>query len=371
MDSKLFSNLSIMLDPSQTPDISDHCLTFAVPVVTIVGNAFSQRAMWHAATTEAELLQAFDAILDAPTATALSVSEVNSLARQKKAERCPFWTERVAEAFVAMLQELGKGRWRKGRRAGFDGNGRWRGSMAGLDVPFPVRKTCTLKARSLEGPNPRTGSSMPEIAGTMTFEVTDINTMHVTWDFTGVKPGRYCFNCLGCFPEGIRTETDTMKGETVDKGLGPDGSPGAYTMSDMIERADGELELVLIYVGDDGEIDNVASGMVLYDKAGVGAEEAAGVNEEGVREFSEFDLIPNGSNVDVTNANRHQYVNLMARHKMESSITDQLAALVGGCRSVYSFDTMSVFLEKDLDVLLNGEVRRGEEREPAVPVVCL
>ena len=246
MDSKLFSNLSIMLDPSQTPDISDHCLTFALPVETIVGNAFSQRAMWHAATTEAELLQAFDAILDAPTAAALSVSEVNSLARQKKAERCPFWTERVAEAYVAMLQEL-------------------------------------MRAEAVA----------PAAGG----------------------------------------DEDALLAAALALSLGEEG-------------------------GDAGNGDG-----------GVGG--GGGAKEEGVREFSEFDLIPNGRDIDVTNANRHQYVNLMARHKMESSITDQLAALVGGCRSVYSFDTMSVFLEKDLDVLLNGEVRRGEEREPAVPVACL
>uniref|UniRef100_A0A8R1IB69 HECT-type E3 ubiquitin transferase n=1 Tax=Caenorhabditis japonica TaxID=281687 RepID=A0A8R1IB69_CAEJA len=76
------------------------------------------------------------------------------------------------------------------------------------------------------------------------------------------------------------------------------------------------------------------------------------VEEFGVR--SVRDLKPNGRKIEVTDANKDEYVKLVCQMKMTGSIRQQLDAFLTGFYEIIPKDLISMFNEQELELLISG-----------------
>lgn len=76
------------------------------------------------------------------------------------------------------------------------------------------------------------------------------------------------------------------------------------------------------------------------------------VREFGVTEVRE--LKPNGSNIPVTEENKHEYVRLVCQEKMTGSIRKQLNAFLEGFYDIIPKRLISIFNEQELELLISG-----------------
>ncbi len=68
----------------------------------------------------------------------------------------------------------------------------------------------------------------------------------------------------------------------------------------------------------------------------------------------EVALIPNGGNLDVTNANKHRYIQLVAKHFVCDQMREQSEAFRRGLWDVIDRSWLSIFNEPELQVLISG-----------------
>lgn len=76
------------------------------------------------------------------------------------------------------------------------------------------------------------------------------------------------------------------------------------------------------------------------------------INELG--ETKVHDLKPNGSNIQVTSANRIEYISLMADFKLNRQIRQQCAAFRKGLANVVTIEWLYMFSNKEFQVLISG-----------------
>ncbi|KAL2111527.1 hypothetical protein VUR80DRAFT_9881 [Thermomyces stellatus] len=69
---------------------------------------------------------------------------------------------------------------------------------------------------------------------------------------------------------------------------------------------------------------------------------------------TEEDLIPNGRNIEVTNENKKEYVDLMVRWRIEKRIAAQFEAFKEGFHELIPQDLINVFDERELELLIGG-----------------
>jgi hypothetical protein len=69
---------------------------------------------------------------------------------------------------------------------------------------------------------------------------------------------------------------------------------------------------------------------------------------------TEVDLIPNGANVEVTNANKRRYIYLVAKHHVCDRIKEQADAFCRGLWEVIDRSWLRLFNEPELQVLISG-----------------
>lgn len=67
-----------------------------------------------------------------------------------------------------------------------------------------------------------------------------------------------------------------------------------------------------------------------------------------------IELIPNGSNIKVTNENKQDYVEKLAYFKMYSNIKKQVDALLSGFYDLIPKELVSIFNHKELELLIAG-----------------
>lgn len=88
------------------------------------------------------------------------------------------------------------------------------------------------------------------------------------------------------------------------------------------------------------------------DLIGVELTFTAETDNFGVVETS--DLVPNGSNIDVTDENKHDYVRLLAHHRMTTSIKVQIDAFLEGFHELVPPEMISIFDAQELELLISG-----------------
>ncbi|KAI1081131.1 HECT-domain-containing protein [Whalleya microplaca] len=66
------------------------------------------------------------------------------------------------------------------------------------------------------------------------------------------------------------------------------------------------------------------------------------------------DLIPDGRNIEVTNENKKEYVDLMVKWRIEKRIAEQFQAFKEGFHELIPQDLINVFDERELELLIGG-----------------
>lgn len=66
------------------------------------------------------------------------------------------------------------------------------------------------------------------------------------------------------------------------------------------------------------------------------------------------DLIPDGRNIEVTNENKKEYVELMVKWRIEKRISEQFQAFKDGFHELIPQDLINVFDERELELLIGG-----------------
>jgi E3 ubiquitin-protein ligase HUWE1 len=65
-------------------------------------------------------------------------------------------------------------------------------------------------------------------------------------------------------------------------------------------------------------------------------------------------LKPDGRNIPVTDANKHEYVKLIVENRLTTAIKDQLNAFLSGFHEIVPLNLVTIFNEKELELLISG-----------------
>ncbi|KAK4359158.1 hypothetical protein RND71_021387 [Anisodus tanguticus] len=71
-------------------------------------------------------------------------------------------------------------------------------------------------------------------------------------------------------------------------------------------------------------------------------------------EVTDYELIPGGRNIRVTEENKQQYVDLVAEHRLTTAIRPQINAFLEGFSELIPRDLISIFHDKELELLISG-----------------
>ncbi|KAI1363762.1 HECT-domain-containing protein [Xylaria arbuscula] len=93
-------------------------------------------------------------------------------------------------------------------------------------------------------------------------------------------------------------------------------------------------------------LDNDISGGIL--------EQTFSTEDERFGVMTTEDLIPNGRNIEVTNENKKEYVDLMVKWRIEKRIAEQFQAFKDGFQELIPHDLINVFDERELELLIGG-----------------
>lgn len=96
-------------------------------------------------------------------------------------------------------------------------------------------------------------------------------------------------------------------------------------------------------------------------------------------EVTDYELIPGGRNIRVTEENKQQYVDLVAEHRLTTAIRPQINAFLEGFSELIPRELVSIFHDKELELLISGlpdidldDLRANTEYSgysPASPVI--
>ncbi|ODA80373.1 hypothetical protein RJ55_03331 [Drechmeria coniospora] len=114
----------------------------------------------------------------------------------------------------------------------------------------------------------------------------------------------------------------------------------AVALADM-EGVDADFHRSLQWM-----LDNDISGGIL--------EQTFSTEDERFGVLTTEDLIPNGRNIDVTNENKKEYVDLMVKWRIEKRIAEQFHAFKEGFQELIPQDLINVFDERELELLIGG-----------------
>ncbi|KAJ6787420.1 hypothetical protein PWT90_04820 [Aphanocladium album] len=114
----------------------------------------------------------------------------------------------------------------------------------------------------------------------------------------------------------------------------------AVALADM-EGVDADFHRSLQWM-----LDNDISGGIL--------EQTFSTEDERFGVMTTEDLIPDGRNIDVTNENKKQYVDLMVKWRIEKRIAEQFQAFKEGFHELIPQDLINVFDERELELLIGG-----------------
>lgn len=70
--------------------------------------------------------------------------------------------------------------------------------------------------------------------------------------------------------------------------------------------------------------------------------------------MTDFELIPGGRNIRVTEENKHEYVDRVAEHRLTTAIRPQITAFLEGFNELVARELISIFNDKELELLISG-----------------
>lgn len=66
------------------------------------------------------------------------------------------------------------------------------------------------------------------------------------------------------------------------------------------------------------------------------------------------ELVPDGSNIPVTETNKLEYIRLLCEHRLQGRVAEQIKALKHGLGEIVPLKELRVFDEKELELLIGG-----------------
>ncbi|CAF1337842.1 unnamed protein product, partial [Didymodactylos carnosus] len=78
------------------------------------------------------------------------------------------------------------------------------------------------------------------------------------------------------------------------------------------------------------------------------------VNEEILGDFREHELKPNGQHIQVTEENKRDYIDLVIHYRFVRRVEVQMNALKQGFQDIMPLDTIKLFDEKEVELLISG-----------------
>lgn len=114
----------------------------------------------------------------------------------------------------------------------------------------------------------------------------------------------------------------------------------AVALADM-EGVDADFHRSLQWM-----LDNDISGGIL--------EQTFSTEDERFGVMTTEDLIPDGRNIEVTNENKKEYVDLMVKWRIEKRIAEQFQAFKDGFQELIPHELINVFDERELELLIGG-----------------
>lgn len=78
------------------------------------------------------------------------------------------------------------------------------------------------------------------------------------------------------------------------------------------------------------------------------------IDEEYFGRSKQYELIPNGAKIDVTNENKEEYIEKLAYYKMYLCIKQQIDAFLTGFHEIIPKQLVSIFNYKEIELLISG-----------------
>jgi E3 ubiquitin-protein ligase HUWE1 len=91
-----------------------------------------------------------------------------------------------------------------------------------------------------------------------------------------------------------------------------------------------------------------------YDLGDIGLDLTFSIEDHSFGRCRTVDLIPDGSQVPVTEENKEKYVSLVCQHRMTTSISSQIKAYLDGFYELVSRDLIAIFTPREVELLISG-----------------
>ncbi|XP_066029047.1 LOW QUALITY PROTEIN: uncharacterized protein [Pocillopora verrucosa] len=78
------------------------------------------------------------------------------------------------------------------------------------------------------------------------------------------------------------------------------------------------------------------------------------VSEEIFGQVTERELVPDGKNIEVTESNKHEYVEQMVRWRVERGVAEQTESIVNGFNEVLDANLVNLFDARELELVISG-----------------
>lgn len=78
------------------------------------------------------------------------------------------------------------------------------------------------------------------------------------------------------------------------------------------------------------------------------------VSEEIFGQVTERELVPDGKNIEVTEGNKHEYVEQMVRWRVERGVAEQTESIVNGFNEVLDANLVNLFDARELELVISG-----------------
>jgi len=108
-----------------------------------------------------------------------------------------------------------------------------------------------------------------------------------------------------------------------------------------VESVDEEYHKSLVWILEN-EIDELYMGMDFS------------VDEDKFGEMANVELKPGGKDIDVTDANKEEYIDLIVQHRLTRGTKEQVEAFKKGFQEILPLEALQVFDEKEVEMLLLG-----------------
>lgn len=128
----------------------------------------------------------------------------------------------------------------------------------------------------------------------------------------------------------------------------------AFFIGALYKMILGKMVVLADMEGVDADFHRSLQWMLDNDISGGILEQTFSTEDERFGVVTEEDLIPDGRNIEVTNENKKEYVDLMVRWRIEKRIAAQFEAFKEGFHELIPQDLINVFDERELELLIGG-----------------